>query len=480
MKKLKELIKCNYDVNIESIEEDSRIKAPNSLFCCIKGLTVDGHNYAEKAIENGAVAILATKDLNVSVPVIKVKDTNKAMAKALSNFYDNTDKKLTLIGVTGTDGKTTLSSIIYQLINYFEDGGIIGTNGVKCKHFEKDSKFTTPFPKELYSFLNDFKKAGCKYVTMETTSERLALNKLNELRFKVAIFTNISRDHLNTHKTIKNYVKAKSKLFSLLTDDGYAIINNDDKYSSSFIKATKGKVITYGIENKADVTAKDIIITEKILTFTLCAPYGEYKIVCNLSGKFNVYNLMAAITTCYVLGFDVEKVIEKVKELKQVEGRQIYVNCGQPFKVMVDYAHTAFAIKNLLEYLRTFIKGRIIIVTGSGGLRDISRRIDLGEVVTKYADYVVFTSEDPRTEDPLKIIEDMLSTVKNKVSNYEIVIDRIAAIQKAISLAKPNDLVLLVGKGTEDYMAIGNGYVPYITDYKVAEQYLEEIMTKVP
>lgn len=476
MKKLNKLIDCEYDILIKSIEEDSRIKADQSLFCCIEGLTVDGHQYAKVAVKNGAVAVIARQEVDVSVPVIKVSDTSKAMNNALANFYDNVDQKLTLIGVTGTDGKTTLSSIIYQLINHFDEGGLIGTNGIDCSYFEKDYEFTTPFPKELYSFLNDFYQVGCKYVTMEASSERLMTNRLNELAFKVAIFTNISPDHLNTHQTLDNYAAAKAKLFTLIKDDGYAIINVDDKYSDKFKASAKGKVITYGLNKKADVTAKEIKVTEKVLSFILEAPYGEYRVISPLSGKFNVYNLMAAITTCYLLGFEVEEVIKKVSLLKPIEARGLYVDLGQPFKVMIDYAHTANAISQLLNYLNIFVKGKVIIVIGSGGLRDIKRRIDIGKVVSKQAGYVVFTSEDPRTEDPLKIIDDMLLEVDGNYSNYEIIIDREEAIKKALAIAKDDDLVLITGKGTENYMEIGKEYVPYLTDQEVALKYLKEIV----
>lgn len=476
MKKLNELIDCEYDILIKEVEEDSRIKTNQSLFCCIEGLNSDGHQYAKAAVANGAVAVIARKKVHVSVPVIKVRNTTKAMNNILSNFYDQVDQKLTLIGVTGTDGKTTLSSIIYQLINRFDEGGLIGTNGINCTHFKKDYEFTTPFPKALYSFLNDFYQVGCKYVTMEASSERLMTDRLNELAFKIAIFTNISPDHLNTHQTIDNYVNAKTKLFNLIKDDGYAIINVDDKYSDRFIKAATGKVITYGINNQADIMAKNIKVTEKLLFFTLHAPYGEHQVVSPLSGKFNVYNLMAAITACHLLGFKVEEVIEYVASLEKIEAREVYVDLGQPFKVMIDYAHTANAISNLLEYLKVFVKGRIIIVIGSGGLRDIGRRIDIGKVVSRASDYVIFTAEDPRTEDPLKIINDMLLEVDHDFNNYEIIIDRESAIKGAINIAKENDLVLIVGKGSEDYMEIGKEYVPYITDKEAAIKYLKEIV----
>lgn len=478
MKRLSELFEGQRDIIIESIEEDSRVRKSNYLFCCIKGMTVDGHQFASHAVANGAVAVLASEKVDVNVPVVMVEDTNKEMSRALSKFYDEPDKKLKLIGITGTDGKTTLSTIIYQLINRVDHCGLIGTNGVECKKFFREQLFTTPFPTDLYAFLNDFHQAGCNYVSMEATSERLHTNRLSELEFEVAIFTNLSRDHLNTHKTMENYLEAKSKLFKLVKKNGYSIINADDKNSEYIAKVANGKVMTYGIDNKADVMAKDIVVTPNWLTFTLVAPYGEYRIESPLSGKFNVYNLMAAITTCYALGFDVQTIINIVKELKPVKGRQILVECGQPFKVMVDYAHTAYALKYLLEYINLIKKGKTIIVIGSGGRRDKGRRIDLGEVVSELADYVIFTSEDPRTEDPNQIIDDMLTNVRDKKFKYERVIDRIKAIHRAIDLAKPGDVVLLTGKSDEPYMEIGTEVVHYPTDYKVAEEYLKKQVMK--
>lgn len=474
MKKLNELFKCDYDISIKSIQEDSRVKDNDYLFCCIEGLTVDGHKYANKAVENGAVAVIASKDVDVNVPVIKVDDTNKAMSQALSKFYNEVDKKLKLIGVTGTDGKTTLSSIVYQLINEMDHCGYIGTNGLECKKYVREQKFTCPFPRELYAYLDDFYQAGCKYVSLEATSERLGANRLSELEFDVAIFTNLTRDHLNTHKTMDNYFEAKAKLFSLVKDNGYLIINNDDIYGQKLVKITRGNIITYGIDNVSDVMAKDIVIKEDKITFTLLAPYGKYYIECPLSGKFNVYNLMAAITACYNLGFDINAIIDSVKKLKPIRARQAYVNCGQPFKVMIDYAHTANALKNLLEYINVIKKGRIIVVIGSGGLRDVGRRIEIGEVVTKLADHVIFTLEDPRTEDVNNIIDDMLTNVKGKFSNYERVIDRIEAIHKAIDIAEQDDIILIAGKGDENYQDINGQYVPYPTDFEVAEEHLKK------
>ncbi len=461
MKRLNDFFDCNHEILIESIQEDSRAKENNYLFFCIEGLTTDGHLYASKAVENGAVAVVASKDVDVNVPIIKVKDTNRAMSKALSIFYNEVDKKLKLIGVTGTDGKTTVSSIVYQIINTLDNCAYIGTNGIECKKFHKSVQYTTPFPKELYSYLNDFYNAECNYVSMEVSSERLLSDRLNELLFDGAIFTNITRDHLDKHKTMDNYIESKSKLFKLVKEDGYSIINNDEQYSDVIKKASNGKVITYGINNKADVMAEDIIVGENKLKFTLNFFDKKYDIISPLSGMFNVYNIMASFALCVSLGFDAEKIIEAIKGLKPIGSRLEYLNFNQSFKILLDYAHTANALKNLLEYVNVICKGKIITVTGSAGNRDSGKRPNMGEIVTKLSDYVIFTTDDPRNEDPNNIIDDLITNIKDTKSNYERILDRTNAIHKALSMAKENDIVVIAGKGRDTYMAINNEYVPY-------------------
>lgn len=475
MKKLNELFNCENDILIESIEEDSRVTKNNILFCCIEGLTSDGHEFVEQAIENGAVAIVARKDINVSVPVIKVEDTNRAMNKALSKFYDEPEKELKLIGITGTDGKTTLSSIVYQLINSFDNCGYIGTNGIVCRSFAKENKWTTPFPKDLFRMFKDFKDASCNYVSMEASSERLGTKRLDGINYDVTVFTNITRDHLNNHKTMENYIAAKSRLFQFTKDNGYAIINNDDDYTEEIKKAATGNIITYGIKNKSDVFATDVIIAENKLMFNLSYNNQTYNIVSPLSGIFNVYNLMAAITVCTVLGFDINKVINAVKDLKPIKARLELIDYGQPYKIMIDYAHTANALKNLLEYVNVISNGNIITVTGSAGGRDKGKRPDMGEVVTNLSSHVIFTMDDPRKEDPNDIIDEMISTIKDKKNNYERVVDRGIAIRKALAMAKDGDIVIIAGKGSDPYMAIGDEYVPYNDFDEVRKFFIKEV-----
>lgn len=473
MKKLNELIPCNYDTLIYSIEDDSRAKNDNYLFCCIKGLTVDGHDYVQSAIDNGAVAILSEKDLDVSVPVVKVDNTNKAMIEVLSHFYDEVDKKLKLISVTGTDGKTTVASMIYQLLNYMDKAAYIGTNGVVCEGYSQESHLTTPFPKDLFNAFDNFYRRGCKYVTMEVSSERLLTERMDDMTFDIAIFTNLTKDHINNHKTYKNYRDCKGKLFGMVKNDGFAIINNDDENASYFRKVSTGKVLTYGIESKADFRASDIIISAKKLMFTLETPDGNYIVESPLSGKYNVYNLMAVIMACHALGFAFDTIIENVKKLKPIKGRADVIDYNGKFKVVIDYAHTANALKNILEFAHVVSNGSVITVTGSAGGRDNVKRPEMGRVVTSLSDYVVFTMDDPRYEDPNDIIDQMVSELDENVYNYERIIDRPSAIKRALKIAKEGDVVVIAGRGNDTFIPLGDKVVR-CNDYEEVYKILKE------
>ncbi|MDD4035888.1 MAG: UDP-N-acetylmuramoyl-L-alanyl-D-glutamate--2,6-diaminopimelate ligase [Bacilli bacterium] len=461
------------DIIIESIEEDSRVVANNYLFCAVKGLTVDGHDYINQAIKNGAVAVLTSKDVDADVPLIKVANTSLAMGKALSKFYNEPDKHLKLIGITGTDGKTTLTSIIYQLINRIDKCGYIGTNGVECHAFNETLNYTTPFPKELYKYLSQFYEAKCNYVSIETSSEGFLTNRLSALEFIISIFTNISAEHLDKHKTMENYVESKGQLFKQTKKEGYSIINNDDDYSEKIKQFSNGRIITYGINKESDIMASNIIVGENKLLFKLKLFDDYYDIVSLLSGMFNVYNLMASIGACYLLGFDIKDLIEGVKELKPIKARINFLNYNQPYKIILDYAHTANAVKNLLEYANVIARGRIITVLGAAGGRDPIKRPLMGEIATKLSDYVIFTMDDPREEDPNDIIDDMVKNIKNNRLNYERIVDRGKAIHKALDLATKDDVIVVTGKGSDNYMAVGKDYIRY-SDIEEIEKYFNQ------
>ncbi len=478
MKSLKDLVATNLDINIENIIDDSRLKDRNSLFCAIRGIESDGHKYINEAINNGAVAILAEEEVTAAVPVITVADSALSMNAALNNFYDKPLDKLKLIAVTGTDGKTTVANMIYQILNKHYKSSIIGTYTAVCDGCSLVNNMTTPFPCELFKFFDAFCKNNCQYSVMEVSSERLATNRMNGINYDISILTNITPDHLDTHKTMDNYVAAKCKLFENTKDDGLCVINYDSQYADNFINKANAKVITYGLNEKADLYATDIIVKDNFVSFKLNGYLGEYQVISPLSGVYNVYNLLATIVVLNHVGINIDDIIPEIKYLKHVPGRNEIVDVGQPFKVIVDFAHTANGWKVLYDYVRSTTKGKVIAVFGSKGKHgNLCRRATIGKMICDNADYAIITTEHPKFENPIDIINDgILKDVTT--NNYEIILDRKEAIKKAITIAKPQDVILITGKGLETYEEIKGVKVPYDGDVNVAKKYLEEIFSK--
>lgn len=477
--KLKDIISCEYDVEINCITDDSRCVEAGTLFVCVKGLTVDGHKYARMAVEKGAVALLVMDKVEgVSVPQIVVDDTQLAMNEALNAFYGRPLSKLNMIGVTGTDGKTTTSEMMYQILNSLgHHTGYIGTNGIRSNHYTQDNDYSTPLQKELFVALNGFMNDSCEYVSMEATGERLGTGKMDGVSFDASIFTNLTRDALDLFKTMDNYGAAKARLMKYTKPSGVCVINKDDSYSEMFITAANGRVITYGIESgdSADIYATDIDVKYNSLKFVMNGILGRHEVKCNLSGIFNVYNIMAVVACLNSFGFDVETLIDEVSKLTPIEARQTVIDKGQPFRVIVDYAHTANAVKNLVEYIKsTLTDGYLRVVVGAGGSRDVHRRTDMAEYCTATADYNYFTIEDARFEDPQMLVETMVSTVP-EATNYELIVDRDEAITKAIHDAKAGDAILVLGKGAEQYMMTMGKPVYRPNDIERCEMVLEEM-----
>ncbi len=478
--KINQLIDCEYDFEIDRITDDSRTKGSNILFVCVKGLTVDGHNFAIEAIENGAVALVCErkiKEVPASIPQIIVENTVRTMNEMLNKFYEDPLSKMRLIGVTGTDGKTTTSEMMYQILNNLGlKTGYIGTNGIRTEHYSQENDYSTPLQEDLFKAFDGFNKDGVKYVSMEATGERLGTGKLNGVTFDASIFTNLTRDALDIFKTMENYGAAKALLMEYTKPLGVCVINKDDKYAGIFMEAAAAKVITYGIEDKtADVYATDISVEYERLSFTLKGKLGTYDIKCNLSGIYNVYNLMAVIITLNYFEISVSDIVREIAKLKPIEARQTVIDKGQPFRVIVDYAHTANAVKNLVEYIKaTLTDGYLRVVVGAGGSRDIHRRTDMAEYCTATADYNYFTIEDARFEDPKMLVETMVSTVP-KATNYELIVDRDEAIEKAIHDARPGDVVLILGKGAERYLMTMGKPVYRPNDIERAKMVLKEM-----
>ena len=467
MKKLSDLYKGYPDIYINDIKINSKEVEKGDIFVCIKGATTDRHDYVKDAIANGAVAIVASKELDVNIPVIYVKDTNKEFYKLAAFFYDNPQDKLELISVTGTNGKTTTARIIQDLIGK-DKCGYIGTNGIIYNGYSRTSKNTTPDADKLYKYFSKFSKANCKYASMEVSSEALFYGRTQNLKFKVAIFTNITEDHLNTHKTIRNYVACKQRLFTQVSDDGFSILNIDDKYFESTYKKAKGTILTYG-KKKSTLQIKEIKEYLHKTTITFKYKNRLHTVNSPLLGEFNAYNLCAAILTLLALNFDLQTIIKNIKNIEVPKGRVEFLDFGQDFKILLDYAHTTDAFDKLYNLLyKVKKKKRIITVTGSAGGREHEKRKEMGKLILEKSDYVIFTMDDPRNEDVNEIIDELISDSKN--INYERVIDRKKAIYKAFELAGKNDIVLIAGKGNDNYMAIGNKYLPY-NDTKTIKQY---------
>ena len=476
--KLNKLYKCDYDIDIDNISDDSREIKKNGLFIAVKGLSVNGNKYIDKAIENGAVAVVTDEDIKCSVPVIKVNNSNCAYNEILNNYYDDVLNKIKIIAVTGTDGKTTVTEIIYQLMNYYTKTGYIGTNGIRTTDWSCDNHFTTPLPKDLFRVLDEFVKHKVSYVAMEASSERLGTGKLDGVSFCASIFTNLTRDNLNVHKDMNDYAKAKAKCFKATVKDGPCIVFKDDKYSDVFINSANGVLYTYGYNSDSDVYPSNIVVSKKKLEFDIHGILGDKHIETGLSGEFNVLNLMAVLLLFNHFSYDIDDVIEKIKLLKPIAARQLFVECGQPFDVIVDYAHTANAIKNLVTYVKTFNKNRVIVVVGAAGARDIGRRVETADYCVNNVDYSIFTLDDPWSEDPTYLLDSMVQNVKD-YKNYELEQNRDMAIKKALDMANPGDAVLILGKGLENYLKMKDKDIFRKNDYEFAKDYLNKKYNKI-
>lgn len=475
MRKLNEIFDTEYDVEIKDIKTNTKEINDGDLFVCIKGFNVDRHDFVDEAKRKGAKALVVNHKVDSDLPQIIVEDTNKELSSIVTKFYDYPSTKMKMIGVTGTDGKTSTSTIIYQLLNQITKCGYIGTNGVKCPTYEDNSNNTTPTTEHLNRYLNNFYNEDCKCVCMEAGSEGLAQGRCEGIEFDYSIFTNLTHEHLNFHKNMHNYMLAKSILFKQTKKSGTSILNIDDSYSKEIKELCNGKVLYYGKDEKADFRFTNIVINPKFTKFDLIYNNETYNITSPLLGMFNVYNLTAALSILILEGYDINKF--DLSNL-YVDGRMTDINLGQNFKVIVDYAHTPNGYLNLFELTKTLKSNRTIVVAGSAGERDKEKRPIMGKILVDNADLVIFTYEDPRSEDPKDIIDDLTREVMDKQDKFEIVIDRKEAIQRAIEIAEKGDMVLILGKGNETYETLKDGKI-YFNDIEEAKNALQEIKEKV-
>ena len=470
MKKLSDLYNIDNDKLIKTIKINSKEVEPGDIFVCTMGVTADRHDFIDEAIANGASAIVVSRDVGKkSVPVIKVDNTNLELRKICAKFYDYPCEFLYMIGVTGTNGKTTVAEIIFQLLG--ESCAYIGTNGKKYKGKKESIRNTCPDVDRLYMYFKEFLDNGCNTVCMEASSEAFYRHRLDDIKYDIGIVTNIKEDHLNIHKTIENYVDCKCQLVRQVKDDGYSILNSSDKYYDKFKKEAKGNIVSYGYKDSDTLKIVDYTLKRDKTIINFKYNDKTYKVISPLLGSFNVDNLAASILALLCKGIDFDAIIKRVLQIKQIEGRMEIMPFTDKYTVILDYAHTTDAFLNILTFLNKVKDARIITVTGSAGGRETTKRKFMGKVVLEKSDYVIFTMDDPRYEDPNKIIDDLVSG--SDKTNYERIVDRKKAIYKALDIAKDKDIVLIAGKGRDDYMAIDDKYLPYC-DYDVIKSYYEQ------
>ena len=465
MKKLKKLIDCSYNALISGIATDSRKVKSNYLFVATKGFYVDHFEFIDDAIKNGAVAVVVDREIKLSVPVVVVNDIDAALVSICSKFYDVSVSDFSFIGITGTDGKTTTASIVKQLLNPSIKTAYIGTNGLEVDDQINSTSNTTPCVEELYKCFSSIKNSNCKSVAMEVSSEALFHKRVEHLKFDVVGFTNITEDHLNIHKTIDNYIDSKKHLVDLLNYDGYLIVNGDCENCKEI---KYHNMYTYGFSNVNDCVISNVIYCKESVSFDILFCNNTYHIVSPLSGEYNVYNVTLAFLICLIKGVDSNDLILRISHLNPINGRREFLNFGQKYDLVLDYAHTFYGIKNLVHSFHGY--KHIILVTGAAGGREKEKRRLIGKFLLENVDFVVFTMDDPRFEDPNNIINDML--VDTHLTNYKIIIDRTKAIYYALDSAVEGDLVLVIGKGRDNYMAIFDKKIKYC-DYDVIKNYFQ-------
>ncbi|MBF7083248.1 UDP-N-acetylmuramoyl-L-alanyl-D-glutamate--2,6-diaminopimelate ligase [Desulfallas sp. Bu1-1] len=454
------------DQQVLGIAYDSRQVEPGFLFVAIKGFKTDGHLYVRDAVERGAVAVALQQDVPVPEGVSRVlaEDTRRLLPLLSARFYDYPARKMKLVGVTGTNGKTTTTNLVEAV--YREHGfktGLVGTIHNRIGDRVLPVERTTPESTDLQRLLAGMAGEKVQVVTMEVSSHALVLHRVDECEFDTAIFTNITQDHLDFHGDMEEYLRAKSLLFAGLGRDAHkpgakhVVVNIDDRAAQAIIEACRVPVITYGVERPAGVTARDVRVTAGGVSFTAVVRDGEsIDLRLRLTGKFNVYNALAAVAAGVADGIPLPVIKRALEGVPGVPGRFELVDRGQDFAVVVDYAHTPDGLENVLVTAREITSGRLITVFGCGGDRDRTKRPVMGELAARMSDLAVVTSDNPRTEDPMGIIEDILRGVQKVAgANYLVVPDRREAIRRAIQSAKTGDVVLIAGKGHEDYQIIG-------------------------
>ena len=475
-------VKGDLNIDIKGIDKNSKEIKQGYLFVAIKGFTVDGHQFIESAIKNGATAIMVEEGCNIKeinipedITIIMAKNTREGLAISAANFYKNPSTKFKLIGVTGTKGKTTTTYMIKEILEKAgKKVGLIGTiatyiNGKKIK----DSDRTTPESLELQQLFSRMVEEGVEVVVMEVSSQSLKLHRVDGCKFDIVLFTNFSEDHIskNEHPDMQDYFQSKLKLFDMCKT---GIVNVDDLHGAKIPKLfPESNITTYGIDNFANVLAKDITITNAYVDFKVKITDRNERVKTGIPGRFSVYNSLAAICVAQKFGISPEIIKEALLEVR-VPGRSEMVDNKLELPIMVDYAHTPESLQNILSAVKIYTRGRVISVFGCGGNRDSAKRPIMGEVSGKTADYTIITSDNPRNEKPEEIAEQIENGIKKTKGKYEVILDRKEAIKKAIQMATKRDIIVLAGKGHEMEQEINGKKKPF-DERKIIKEITEEL-----
>ena len=480
------------DQEITGITYDSRRVMPGNMFVAVRGERTDGHRFVDAAIDRGATAVMLERDAGLSPRVtrIKVGDARRTMALAAASFFHHPSQQLKVVGITGTNGKTTTAFMVKGLMEAAGiPAGLLGTVQYEIGQRVIPASRTTPESVEIQNMMSQMVRTGCAGVAMEVSSHALDQQRVAGVDFDVAVFTNLTQDHLDYHHTMEHYFEAKLKLFTSLGNirkAGRAVVNVDSDYGRRIIERLDGigpslggdnAVLTYGVLNDAMIRAHDVRVSSEGTFFVARTPAGETPIAMPLIGRYNVANALAAIGAGLALGLDLGTIERALSQMHPVPGRLEMMMAGQPFRIYVDYAHTPDALRNVLMTVGELTKGRLILVFGCGGDRDKSKRLPMGRVACELADFSILTNDNPRTEDPREILNHVeLGFPATACGNYQIIEDRREAIERALDIARPGDAVLVAGKGHECYQEFADTVVPF-SDRQVIWEYFNRFGT---
>lgn len=465
------IIKGDIDNDVTGVAFDSREVKPGYIFVAVKGFKVDGHDYVEKAIENGASTVIISRPIDIDYithqAIIEVADTRVALAYIASRYYGEPTKKMNVIGITGTNGKTSISYFIKSLLDTLSaKTGVIGTMGTWIGNQKIDTPNTTPESLTLQQIASQMVEADVEYCIMEVSSHALDLHRVSFCHFDSGIFTNLTPDHLELHKDMTQYYRAKEKLFYMTEKTN--IINIDDLYGKKMYDTLQEKsdvqCLSYGLKSNADVWAKDIEYTAEYSLYTAVTPQGEIPIRVNIPGEIYIYNTLAVVAWAISEGIEQKVISSGIEALKGVKGRFETVYQDNDYKVVVDFAHTEDGLEKALDTLRQFVKGRLLLVFGvyaAPGLIGLDKRTAMGKVAAQKSDFAFITSDNPKEQDPVQIIEDVVTSFKQYSKNYVTVVDRKVAIEEALESMKPGDVLLIAGKGHETSQVVGKEDIPF-------------------